>query len=60
MNDRTTTADLGCFNKTCAQERHRNIGEKKIEQVPITRKKRLPGICERPGFAVRGKSYRQP
>jgi hypothetical protein len=32
MDDGTATADLGCFDKTCSQKRHRNIGEIEIEQ----------------------------
>jgi hypothetical protein len=31
MHDGATTADLRCFDKTCAQQRHRNIGEIKVE-----------------------------
>jgi hypothetical protein len=32
MNDRAASADLGCFDKTCPQQRHGNIGEIEIEQ----------------------------
>ena len=31
MDDRAAPADLRRFDKTCPQQRHRNIGEKKIE-----------------------------
>ena len=32
MDDGAATADLRCFDKTCPQQRHRNIGEIEIEQ----------------------------
>jgi hypothetical protein len=32
MDDGPATADLRCFDKTCPQQRHRNIGEIEIEQ----------------------------
>src|SRR5215813_10480891 len=32
MYDGPATADLRCFDKTCPQQRHRNIGEIEIEQ----------------------------
>ena len=32
MDDGAASADPGCFNKTCAQQRHRNIGEIEVEQ----------------------------
>jgi hypothetical protein len=32
MDDGAATADLRCFDKTCPQKRHRNIGEIEIEQ----------------------------
>jgi hypothetical protein len=31
MDDGAATADLRCFDKTCPQQRHRNIGEIEIE-----------------------------
>jgi hypothetical protein len=31
-DDGAATADLRCFDKTCPQQRHRNIGEIEIEQ----------------------------
>src|SRR5262249_37563912 len=34
MDDGSATADLRCFDKTCSQQRHRNIGEIEIEQIP--------------------------
>ena len=32
MDDGAATANLRCFDKTCTQQRHRNIGEIEIEQ----------------------------
>jgi hypothetical protein len=32
MDDGAATADLRCFDKTCPEQRHRNIGEIEIEQ----------------------------
>src|SRR6516165_3198248 len=32
MDDGAASADLGCFDKTRPQQRHRNIGEIEIEQ----------------------------
>src|SRR5262245_53285507 len=32
MDDGAATADLRCLDKTCPQQRHRNIGEIEIEQ----------------------------
>jgi len=32
MDDGAGAADLGCFDKTCTQQRHRNVGEIEIEQ----------------------------
>jgi hypothetical protein len=32
MDDGAATADLRCFDKTCPQQGHRNIGEIEIEQ----------------------------
>ena len=32
MDDGAATADLRCSDKTCPQQRHRNIGEIEIEQ----------------------------
>jgi hypothetical protein len=32
MDDGTATADLRCFDKTCPQQRHRNVGEIEIKQ----------------------------
>jgi hypothetical protein len=46
MDDGTATADLGCCDKTCPQERHRNIGEIEIELDPRADKE-----CARQKFA---------
>src|SRR5215475_10492596 len=46
MDDGSATADLRCFDKTCSQQRHRNIGEIEIEQIPDDTRMRPPEICE--------------
>jgi hypothetical protein len=32
MDDGAVTTDPMCFDKTCSQDRHRNIGQMEIEQ----------------------------
>jgi hypothetical protein len=32
MDNGAASTDFGCFDKTCPQQRHRNIGEIEIEQ----------------------------
>src|SRR5262245_43237623 len=46
MDDGAATADLRCFDKTCSQQRHRNIGEIRREQ-----NSRLKEECRRQTFA---------
>jgi hypothetical protein len=48
-DDGAATADLGCFDKTCLQQRHRSIGEIEIKQnARMIRRTRLLEICESP------------
>src|SRR5215831_10976052 len=67
MDDGAAGADLGCFDKTCPQQGHRNIGEIKIEQNAGRHEKRArqkfakvsvsPGEKEAPDSHDHGCSY---
>src|SRR5262245_36556608 len=46
MDDGAATADLRCFDKACPQQRHRHRRDRDRTKCPMTRRTRLPEICE--------------